>query len=323
MSYLQFRSAPPTPAQQVQSAQAVGTQVPTPASSRILVIGASTDPASSDGADKESVGGSAQPESHVESLSSSIRSADHLDVQSEVAITSTSPISSPPQTSKIPAATTMANRPKRTFKPALPSKTARPAPANLNISIVPGLSEKELKSITDLNTSRNLVFFCAIDRQIVRKAGPRPPSPTSKIRTVEQRDEEEKKKGREERAKRRVKGDGEAGEEDTGPETGEISGIETMILGSKGPGEDEDWFEPERPTKRVKVDHITAKKEKSVRWNRELIVVRGDIGESGASRVGSDAGPAQVLKSCIPTIAQVSGYPSSVVKLTVCTSDPA
>jgi hypothetical protein len=137
----------------------------------------------------------------------------------------------------------------------------------------------------------------------VRKTGPRPPSPTSKVRTIEQRDEEEKKKGRGERAKRRTKGE----EEDDGTEeANEVAvAVEKVELGSKGPGEDEDWEEPERPAKRAKVDE---KRDRSVRWNKELMIVRGDLGENASSKESSESGDVKLLKSCIPDTAQVSRH---------------
>jgi hypothetical protein len=124
------------------------------------------------------------------------------------------------------------------------------------------MSGKELKTTTDRNTMRNQVYLCAIDRQIVHVAGPRPPSPTSKIRTTADRDEEEKKKSREHRAKRR----GASGQEGS-PERPIIE----KVARARGPGDEEDWITPARPAKKAKLGM-----DKSVKWDRELVIIRDD-----------------------------------------------
>jgi hypothetical protein len=128
------------------------------------------------------------------------------------------------------------------------------------------MSGKELKMTTDRNTMRNQVYFCAIDRQIVHIPGPRPPSPTSKIRTTADRDEEEKKKSREHRAKRRARESG-ASTEGGSPERPVVQRIEQ----TRGPGDDEDWKTPARPMKKAKL-----RQEKNVKWDRELVIVHDD-----------------------------------------------
>ena len=147
----------------------------------------------------------------------------------------------------------LAGRPKRMPKtPALPS-------------ISTAISERELKAATQRNTAKNMVFHCAIDREIVKVPGPRPPSPTSKIRTTADKEEEIKKAGRGQRAKRRSRSsDGESETEDTTPL---IEKVERF----RGPGEDEDYSTPARPGKKAKTSHA-----KSVKWDRQLTIVRDD-----------------------------------------------
>lgn len=167
-------------------------------------------------------------------------------------------------------------------------------------TIVPGMSEKELKSATQRNTLRNQVYLCAIDRQIVRVPGPRPPSPTSKITKTADREEEEKKAQRNARARRRrVDDTSSEAEEDT------IPPIE-YVHQAQGPGDEEEYNTPVRPPKRVKLDDGEAGAEnKFVRWNRSLAIIRGGLGahhSSPATPARSDAadGEAEAESSTCP-----------------------
>lgn len=171
------------------------------------------------------------------------------------------------------------SRPKRAT--AQGSNRAR---STLNTPAAPWMSGKELKTTTDRNTMRNQVYLCAIDRQVVHVPGPRPPSPTSKIRTTADRAEEEKKKSREHRAKRR----GTSGQ-DGSPERPVIEKVER----ARGPGDDEDWTTPARPAKKAKMGI-----DKSVKWDRELVIIRDD--GSGVCPPASETtdGP---KRSCVRT----------------------
>jgi hypothetical protein len=151
-----------------------------------------------------------------------------------------------------------AGRPKRAVKP----RTLAPP-------VAPYISGKELKTTTERNTMRNQVYFCAIDRQIVHIPGPRPPSPTSKIRTTADRDEDNKKKSREHRAKRRGARESGASTEAGSPERPVIQRIEQ----TRGPGDDEDWKTPARPSKKAK------REEKNVKWDRGLVIIHDDGSE--------------------------------------------
>jgi hypothetical protein len=117
---------------------------------------------------------------------------------------------------------------------------------------------------------RNQVYFCAIDRQIVHVPGPRPPSPTSKIRTTADRDEAEKKKSREHRAKRRGARESGASTEAGSPDRPVIQRIEQ----TRGPGDEEDWKTPARPAKKAKL-----REEKNVKWDRGLVIIHDDGSE--------------------------------------------
>ena len=169
------------------------------------------------------------------------------------------------------------SRPKRAA--ALPPTRGR---STLNTPAAPWMSGKELKTTTDRNTMRNQVYLCAIDRQVVHVPGPRPPSPTSKIRTTADRDEEEKKKSREHRAKRR----GTSGQEGS-PERPVIEKVER----ARGPGDEEDWKTPARPAKKAKTGI-----DKSVKWDRQLVIIRDDgSGVCPPTSEGSD----EPKRSCV------------------------
>ena len=151
-------------------------------------------------------------------------------------------------------ANTQTRRPKRMIKTTM-STSAQ----------IAGPSEKDLKIATQRNTAKNMVFHCAIDREIIRVSGPRPPSPTSKIRTTADKDEEEKKAGRGQRAKRRSRYSNEGSEFEEAPPL--IERVER----ARGPGDDEDYATPVRSSKKMKTGHV-----KTVKWNRELTIIRDD-----------------------------------------------
>lgn len=178
-----------------------------------------------------------------------------------------------------------ARRSGRTVKPPpRPAPTAAPlrGKATPAPSIVPGMTEKQLKTITQRNTMRNEVYLCAIDRQIVRIDAPRPPSPTSKIPKSADREDEEKKAEREARAKRRGR-ESEGAEEDEDEEL--CSPIITRVERDRAPGDDDDYHTPSRPAKRAKLSESNGNgddnaESKFVHWNRALTVIRGGLSEA-------------------------------------------
>jgi len=94
----------------------------------------------------------------------------------------------------------------------------------------------------------------------VRKVGNRPESPTTKLRTILERRKEETSKAREDRAnrRRRITDGSSSGAED--PDQGVVSCQEEIACGGDearkpmpGPGEDEEYESPPRPSQiRVK-----------------------------------------------------------------------
>jgi hypothetical protein len=179
-----------------------------------------------------------------------------------------------------PIESTKARRPKRIIK-ATRSMSGQST----------GLSEKELKVATQRNTAKNMVFHCAIDREVIRISGPRPPSPTSKIRTIADRDEEEKRAGRGQRAKRRSRNS------DAHSDVEEELPLIERVKRARGPGEDEDYATPVR-YKEVKHRHG-----KTVRWNRELTIIRYDGRSEARGEPREEAMPA---RSALKLAAQVS-----------------
>ncbi|OCF43664.1 hypothetical protein I317_02414 [Kwoniella heveanensis CBS 569] len=215
----------------------------------------------------------------------------------------TSKPSSHKSKTKKPSPKRASSRPKRAVKP--PPKPASSSASNAASLLIAGISEKELKKTTDRNTAKNQVYHCAIDRQVVFQPGPRPPSPTSKIRTTAERDEEEKKAARGDRARRRKGEDNDSNDDDVaGGEQGAKGGkkeqkeqplswpiIEKMVV-HKAPGDEEEFVSPPRPAKKVKTDRRG--KDKAVKWDKGLTIIRDD-GSVRASRERSreDSGKQQ------------------------------
>lgn len=198
---------------------------------------------------------------------------------------------SPPPPAPEPSTPVSASgRPRRTPKPVERLVQAPvPTKAAITPSIAPGLSEKELKTQTQRNTMRNQVYFCAIDRQIVRVPGPRPPSPGP--RTLAEKEEEEQKQERDARARKRNRDSGEGQEEEDEPPA-----VETVSLESAPGDEGEIWKTPARKRKRVVTsddEGDSTDKQRNVRWDRALTVFRGGLGEAprASERTQSTAPP--------------------------------
>lgn len=214
--------------------------------------------------------------------------------------TSNKPIVQPRRA--VAARATRAVRPGAAAPPAESKcQPARKTPEvkRIQISTVP---DKELGTITKLNTARNEVYYCTLDRNIVKKDGPRPESP-SKVRTIAEREEEEKKLGREARATRRGTGT-RSGDCSSDPEGGErphsLAELLPPLKHVRGAGEEEDYQTPARPLKRGRKSAVTSgadypsptsgpkrkksrvtlskavlesREDKFVRWDKGLVVI--------------------------------------------------
>jgi hypothetical protein len=170
---------------------------------------------------------------------------------------------------------------------------------------------------------RNEVYFCAITRTIVRREGPRPPSPTSKIRTVADRKEDEKRISREERARRRDRC--RSGDDTEDEEAQSEHSMPAMLFTKhvRGPGDEEDYETPARGNKRARKSQMTAgvsgsptvgkgvRRKRSrpdvsgkmVRWDKGLILLSDNL----SARGGGSADDSQLQpKSCIKEDKKVS-----------------
>ncbi|KXN82097.1 hypothetical protein AN958_03255 [Leucoagaricus sp. SymC.cos] len=141
-----------------------------------------------------------------------------------------------------------------------------------------GMSMTALKALTANNTVRNQQYAVAnLETEIVRRDGTRPESPAVKIKTIVQRQQEEKIKQREERAARRAKRHGynslEDGENvnDAGYESPTpASDLQDLHLGNvlakhrRGAGDEEDYETP------LKIIDGGVNGKRRVRWDRGL-----------------------------------------------------
>ncbi|KAF9532960.1 hypothetical protein CPB83DRAFT_590491 [Crepidotus variabilis] len=167
-----------------------------------------------------------------------------------------------------------------------------------------GMSITALKELTTSNTTKNQHYLTArLETEVVRKDGLRPESPAVKIRTISQRQQEEKEMEREERAQRRARrnlakglegdesmisgseeagyssptevhteGDGDVNME--GSEEEDELDEDELPRHTRGAGDEEDYETPERPLRGVKArlfdDGATQEQRRSVKWDRGL-----------------------------------------------------
>jgi hypothetical protein len=144
-----------------------------------------------------------------------------------------------------------------------------------------GLSSLALKNLTINNTAKNQQIVNMLEMEVVRRDGSRPESPTTKLRTISERQKVEKARQRQERAERRARKLelGEIGDCDL-----DASFMSDLPFGDdgqplkhrRGPGDEEDYETPERParpSKRTKVhgsEQENEEKDKRVQWDRGL-----------------------------------------------------
>ena len=177
--------------------------------------------------------------------------------------------------------------------PALLKKSRKP-PTNRSASVPGGLpaDAATLRQLTNKHTERNQVYvFSVVETQVVLKEGKRPPSPTTRVKTVleKRKQGEEIGKARGERAARRAERreggslDG-ASETSRSAATDENGNSESDSEGPparkhlRGPGEEEDYETPIRRTKRAREDDsgndsedaARGRSKKRVKWDKEL-----------------------------------------------------
>ena len=155
------------------------------------------------------------------------------------------------------------------------------------------MSLTALKDLTISNTVRNQRYLAAkLETEVVRREGVRPESPAVKVRTMVQKQQEEKDKQRAERANRRARRSGDMGSSDiegfsdagySSPceDTNMADSAETLPRHQRGAGEDDDYETPERrhrDKKRTRLfDDVdimdtseSAEPKRRVKWDRGL-----------------------------------------------------
>ncbi|RPD66072.1 hypothetical protein L226DRAFT_608984 [Lentinus tigrinus ALCF2SS1-7] len=175
----------------------------------------------------------------------------------------------------------------------LPSETAGP---------FAGMTALALKTLTSANTIRNQQQVVTIQTEVIRKEGPRPDSPTTRVRSALEKQKEERVQQRKERAERRARRSAGSDLDIPPPESatdvgmamdGESDGVDASFTSvdcdadeaaptrhRRGPGDEEDYEtpqRPERPAKRGRFEggeNDTAKEkdppEKRVKWDKGL-----------------------------------------------------
>ncbi|KAH7889713.1 hypothetical protein F5I97DRAFT_1924231 [Phlebopus sp. FC_14] len=148
-----------------------------------------------------------------------------------------------------------------------------------------GMSATELKALTTSNTTKNQQTVATFATEVIRREGHRPESPTTKARTILQKQQEERGMRRKERAERRARRSDGPGASDTQP-SGQapfdfsIEHNENINEGASRHrrGKEEDFETPEdleHPFKRIKCDEGAGKNKtiKQVKWHDGLSTV--------------------------------------------------
>lgn len=150
-----------------------------------------------------------------------------------------------------------------------------------------GMSITALKDLTTSNTVHNQKYLAArLETEVIRREGIRPESPAMKVRTVSQRQQDEREKQRAERAKRRSRRSGELLDEDVGGSSDvgysslgeEHASDEEQVKHQRGAGDEEDYVTPERPLRHLKrmrlfgdpEDEEPEPPKRRVKWDRGL-----------------------------------------------------
>ena len=165
---------------------------------------------------------------------------------------------------------------------ALPRGRRAQTPAKSDL-VSFGMSAVALKALTTSNTEKNQRYLAAkLETEVVRKEGMRPESPTVKIKTVLQRQQDEKHEQRRQRAERRASrsDDGStAGQSETDDQSEDEF---QSIFGSsdsdgplqkrhrRGPGDEEDYETPKSCKTFNAGDNDEETRRRRVKWDRGL-----------------------------------------------------
>jgi hypothetical protein len=145
------------------------------------------------------------------------------------------------------------------------------------------MSALALKALTTSNTAKNQQNLVAVlETEVVRKPGNRPGSPTTGVKSIEEKRKLEQGQGRKERAERRARRSSELPLDDSSLASEDE---ESLPLGPdgqplrhrRGAGDEEDYESPERterPEKKARIGEAAESGEeagaKTVRWDRGL-----------------------------------------------------
>ena len=145
------------------------------------------------------------------------------------------------------------------------------------------MSALALKALTTSNTAKNQENLVAVlETEVVRKPGNRPGSPTTGVKSIEEKRKLEQGQGRKERAERRARRSSELPLDDL---SWTSEDEESLPLGPdgqplrhrRGAGDEEDYESPERterPEKKARIGEAAESGEdtgaKTVRWDRGL-----------------------------------------------------
>ncbi|KAJ6630782.1 hypothetical protein B0H10DRAFT_2160172 [Mycena sp. CBHHK59/15] len=143
-----------------------------------------------------------------------------------------------------------------------------------------------LKALTSSNTTKNQKYLAAkLETEVVRKEGARPESPAVKVRTIAQREQDEKGTQRKTRAERRARRSEDGMSETEGQSEAADSSFmdcsddtesSPLRRHRRGPGDEEDYETPQlsRATKRTRSDSGSGDEgeveKKRVKWDRGL-----------------------------------------------------
>ena len=179
--------------------------------------------------------------------------------------------------------------------PALLKKSRKPPANRFAATSVPGglpADPAALRQLTNKHTERNQAYvFSVVETQVILKEGKRPPSPTTRVKTIleERKQVEGMGKARGERAARRAErregvgldsaseASGSAAASENGYFEGDSEGT-SLKKHARGPGEEEDYETPIRRTKRAREEGSGSESEdiargrgkKRVKWDKEL-----------------------------------------------------
>ncbi|KAF7322958.1 C3H1-type domain-containing protein [Mycena chlorophos] len=163
----------------------------------------------------------------------------------------------------------------------LSRRKAAPAVPMLTSGPFAGMTAVALRTLTSSNTVKNQQYLAAkLETQVVKKEGDRPESPGMKVRTIAQREADERGAKRKERAARRARRGEDVTEDEANGIASDEMDVDTDLESSplsrhrRGPGDDEDYETPRPSVKRARSGSVGEDEDvmnkKRVKWDRGL-----------------------------------------------------